>query len=117
MIRSQDYFRDVTTLSENLGKAHAVRVVCNGRDDQYWRGYMQRLLQLEAPSSGGLRRSMVNAFNAGFSTGQAVHTSCSPDTVAAEKRYATTGRDLARRLTSANIPGVAVELAPPPAAD
>jgi uncharacterized protein (TIGR02301 family) len=105
VVRSQDYYRDVITLSETLGKAHAVRVVCNGRNDQYWRSYMQRLLELEAPYQGGLRRSMVNGFNAGFSTGKSLHQVCDSNTVAAEKTYATTGRDLAASMVRANIPG------------
>ncbi|MEL7232787.1 MAG: TIGR02301 family protein, partial [Pseudomonadota bacterium] len=67
-VRNQDYFRDVIGLSEVLGKAHAVRVMCNGRNDQYWRSYMMRLLDLEAAYGGGLRSSMANAFNAGYST-------------------------------------------------
>lgn len=105
VVRSQDYYRDVITLSETLGKAHAVRVVCNGRNDQYWRSYMQRLLELEAPYQGGLRRSMVNGFNAGFSTGKGLHQVCDSDTVAAEKTYASAGRDLAASMVKANIPG------------
>lgn len=112
--RNQDYFRDVIALSETLGKAHSVRVICNGRNDQYWRGYMQRLLQLEAPYGGGLRTSMVNGFNAGYSTGSSVHTHCSAETIAAEKTYAATGRDLTRSLASANIPGSDVTLDPAP---
>lgn len=103
--RSQDYFRDIITLSETLGKAHSVRVVCNGRNDQYWRSYMQRLLELEAPYPGGLRRSLVNGFNAGFSTGDARHHACDSAAVAAEKTYAEEGRALTNRLATMNIPG------------
>ena len=105
VVRSQDYFRDVVGLSETLGKAHSVRVVCNGRNDQYWRSYMQRLLELEAPYQGGLRRSMVNGFNAGFSSGSAVHRACDTGTVAAEKTYAADGQALTNRLAASNIPG------------
>lgn len=103
--RSQDYLRDVISLSESLGKAHSVRTVCNGLNDQYWRRYMQRLMDLEAPYRGGLRNSMVNGFNAGFSIGSAVHKVCDADTVAAEKVYAAEGRELTTRLATANIPG------------
>lgn len=109
-VRSQDYFRDVTALAEVLGKAHAVRVVCNGRNDQYWRSYMLRLLELEAPYQGGLRRSMVNGFNAGFSWGSSLHSTCDGAAANAEKAYAAEGRDLSARLVQANIPGAS---APP----
>ena len=104
-VQSQDYFRDVIALAEILGKAHAVRVVCNGRNDQYWRSYMLRLLELEAPYQGGLRRSLVNGFNAGFSWGSDLHPVCDGNAVNAEKAYAEQGRDLSARLVQANIPG------------
>ena len=107
---TQDYFRDVTSLAEVLGKAHAIRVVCNGRNDQYWRSYMLRLLELEAPYQGGLRRSLVNGFNAGFSWGSDLHPSCDSNAETAEKAYATEGRDLSARLVQSNIPGAS---APP----
>ncbi len=103
--RSQDYFRDVISLSETLGKAHSVRAVCNGRNDQYWRKYMQRLLEIEAPYRGGLRNSMVNGFNAGFSIGSSAHAICNGEAVNAEKTYAAEGRELSTRLATANIPG------------
>lgn len=103
--RSQDYLRDVVTLSEVLGKAHAVRTVCNGRNDQYWRDYMQRLMDIEAPYRGGLRDSMVNGFNAGFSVGSARHQVCDNATVAAEKTYADEGRTITTRLATENMPG------------
>lgn len=106
-VRSQDYLRDVISLSEVLGKAHAVRTICNGRNDQYWRGYMQRLMDIEAPYRGGLRDSMVNGFNAGFSVGTARHRQCDTATVAAEKTYASEGRTLTSRLATENMPGTA----------
>lgn len=109
-VRSQDYFRDVTALAEVLGKAHAIRVVCNGRNDQYWRSYMLRLLELEAPYQGGLRRSLVNGFNAGFSFGGDLHRVCDGNAANAEKAYAAEGRDLSARLVQSNIPGAI----PPP---
>lgn len=104
-VRSQDYFRDVTALAEVLGKAHAIRVVCNGRNDQHWRSYMLRLLELEAPYQGGLRSSLVNGFNAGFSFGSDLHRVCNGSAINAEKAYAEEGRDLSARLVQSNIPG------------
>ena len=102
--RGQDYYRDVIALSEILGKAHAVRLICNGRNDQYWRGYMQKLLDLEAPYEGGLRRSMVNGFNAGFSTASSEYQSCDSRAVAAEKSLAQDGKALTDQLVLGNIP-------------
>lgn len=104
LLRSQDYIRDVISLSETLGKAHAVRLTCNGRNDQYWRDYMQRLLELEAPYQGSLRRSMVNGFNAGFSVAQNTYDICDGRTVEAEQAFARSGKALADALVKANMP-------------
>lgn len=103
--RSQDYLRDVIDLSDTLGKAHAMRVVCNGNADQYWRRYMVSLLELEAPFEGGLRRSMINSFNAGFSTARSENPVCDDGATSAEKAYAAEGRALTNKLATANIPG------------
>lgn len=103
-VRDQDYFRDVISLSEVLGKAHAVRIACNGRNDQYWRSYMQRLLELEAGYGGGLRTSMANAFNAGYSTVEAQFPTCTQAAVEAEKGFAVDGQTYANKLAAANIP-------------
>ncbi|MEM1391668.1 MAG: TIGR02301 family protein [Pseudomonadota bacterium] len=105
-IRTQDYFRDVIELSEVLGKAHAIRIVCNGRNDQYWRSYMLRLLDLEASYGGGLRSSMANAFNAGYSTTEARYRSCTQDAVDSEKVFAEEGQAYANKLAAANIPNL-----------
>jgi len=103
--QSQDYFRNVIDLAQTLGQAHAVRVACNGRGDQYWRQYMQNLLELEAPYGGGLRRSMVNGFNAGFSEGSDANPTCNSEAIAAEKTYAAKGQILSNQLAAANMPG------------
>lgn len=103
-VRNQDYFRDVIELSEVLGKAHAIRIMCNGRNDQYWRSYMQRLLELEAAYGGGLRSSMANAFNAGYSTSESQFQSCTQAAVDAEKVLAVEGQTYANNLAAANIP-------------
>ena len=102
--RSQDYLRDVISLASTLGSAHAIRLVCNGRDDQYWRSYMQELLGLEAPYRGSLRSSMVDAFNSAYSAESARRTVCDAGAVSAEKMYASTGQRLSNALAQANLP-------------
>ncbi len=103
--RSQDYLQTVIDLSGVLGKAHAMRVACNGNSDQYWRRYMVSLLDLESPHNGGLRSSMINSFNSGFSIASADHEVCSNLSIADEKKYAEEGRRLSNELSTANIPG------------
>ncbi|WP_290751466.1 TIGR02301 family protein [Henriciella sp.] len=106
-VRSQDYLRDVVALASTLGSAHAIRVLCNGRNDQYWRSYMQELLGLEAPYQGRLRSSMVDAFNSAYSAEAARRNSCDAGAVSAEKVYASTGERLANSLVQANLPEAA----------
>lgn len=103
-VRSQDYLRDVVALASTLGSAHALRVLCNGRNDQYWRSYMQELLGLEAPYQGRLRSSMVDAFNSAYSAEAARRNSCDQGAISAEKIYASTGERLANGLVQANLP-------------
>ncbi len=103
-VRSQDYLRDVISLSSTFGSAHAIRVLCNGRNDQYWRSYMQELLSLEAPYRNTLRTSMVDAFNSAYSAETARRDSCDAGAVSAEKVYASTGERLANALVQANLP-------------
>lgn len=102
--RSQDYLRDVISLASTLGSAHSIRVLCNGRNDQYWRGYMQELLGLEAPYQSRLRSSMVDAFNSAYSAEAARRSGCDQGAVSAEKVYASTGERLANSLVQANLP-------------
>lgn len=103
-VRSQDYLRDVISLSSTFGSAHAIRVLCNGRNDQYWRSYMQELLGLEAPFQSTLRSSMVDAFNSAYSSETARRSGCDAGAVSAEKVYASTGERLANALVQANLP-------------
>lgn len=102
--RTQDYISDVIELSSTLGSAHAIRLLCNGRDDQYWRLYMQELLGVEAPYQSRLRSSMVSAFNNAYSAESSRRSSCDDGAVSAEKIYANTGQALAIRLAEANLP-------------
>ena len=96
--------RDAINLAGALGGAHAARVTCNGRGDQYWRRYMQELLSLEAPERNTLHRGMVNAFNTRFSRERAIHTNCTQEAVDAEAVFASEGRRLSDRLAEHYFP-------------
>ena len=54
--RGMDFARTemVADLAETLGRAHAVRTLCNGDTDSTWRNYMLNLMSYVAP--GGDRR-------------------------------------------------------------
>ncbi|WP_213271129.1 TIGR02301 family protein [Hyphomonas sp.] len=103
-VRGPDYFRDAADLAGILGGAHAVRVLCNGNDDQYWRRYMADLLAYEAPEAGSVRSSLVAAFNAGYSETSDAFRVCDGRAVEAEARFARTGEELAVRLATHYFP-------------
>ena len=102
--RDQAYLRDLVALSETIGSAHAVRVRCNGPDDQYWRSYMFQTLGLEAPTQGNLRRQMVSAFNRGYERENSVRIGCDATANEREARYAARGQVLAEGLASYYFP-------------
>ena len=102
--RDQAYLRDLVALSETIGSAHAVRVRCNGVDDQYWRSYMVQILGLEAPFQGNLRRQMVTGFNRGYEQEDAVRRGCDSTSNEREARYATKGQTLAEGLAAYYFP-------------
>ncbi|MBI1339996.1 TIGR02301 family protein [bacterium] len=80
-------------LASTLGEAHAIRVLCNGDDDQYWRRFMMDMLDIEATDSG-LRGTFVSAFNRGYRS-QASRDRCTPALVGVEAEIATRGKALA----------------------
>lgn len=85
-------------LARLLGRAHSIRVTCNGRSDQFWRVYMQEMLDLEAPTQGSFRDSMARAFNDAYSSESAFRGWCNDAAVDAEAKYAAEGRVLAEGL-------------------
>lgn len=103
-VRGPDYFRDAADLAAILGGAHAVRVLCNGNEDQYWRRYMADLLTYEAPEPGNLRSSLVSAFNQGYSEISSQYRVCDGRAVAAEASFARTGEEIAGRLATHYFP-------------
>jgi len=102
--RGPDYFRDAADLARVLGSAHAIRVRCNGRDDQYWRRYMTDMLAYEAPEAGNLRSSLVREFNDAFSDVSDDYRVCDSVAVAAESRFAARGQEIATRLATHYFP-------------
>lgn len=96
--RSGKYYSDALQLARLLGRAHAIRVTCNGRSDQFWRVYMQEMLDLEAPSQGSFRDSMARAFNDAYSSESSFRNWCNDAAIAAEANYAARGRVIAEGL-------------------
>jgi uncharacterized protein (TIGR02301 family) len=83
-----------------LGQAHALRTLCEGEGEQYWRARMARLSELERPDEA-FREQLFESFNTGFVTAQAAHPRCDRTARAEAVNVAARGRDLARVLASA----------------
>lgn len=103
-VRDQTYIRNLVALSEVIGSAHAVRVRCNGDNDQYWRSYMVQILGIEAPDRSSLRRSMVDSFNRGFQKENRARFRCDAGANEIEARYAADGQRLSEQLAAHYFP-------------
>lgn len=90
-------------LSETLGEAHAIRSLCNGDQDQTWRDYMFRMLNMEGPSGSPRRSAMTSAFNRGFRNQSSRNTACTPDLPRLEAQIAARGRALAESVASSYL--------------
>lgn len=84
-------------LAEVLGRAHAVRTLCNGDQDSTWRSYMLNLMAYEA-GSGDRRAAMTDAFNRGYRGQNRDTSSCTAGTPAVEASIARRGRELSDEI-------------------
>jgi uncharacterized protein (TIGR02301 family) len=81
----------VAELAEVLGRAHAVRTVCNGDGDSTWRNYMLNLMAYEG---SGRRAALTEAFNRGYRGQNRETSSCTAGMTAIEAAIARRGREL-----------------------
>jgi len=87
----------VADLAETLGRAHAVRTLCNGDTDSTWRNYMLNLMSYEAPG-GDRRASLTDAFNRGYRGQNRETSSCAAGMPAIEAGIARRGRELSEAI-------------------
>lgn len=86
----------VVELAETLGRAHAVRTLCNGDQDSTWRNYMLNLLAYEG---GGPRRAaLTDGFNRGYRGQNRETTTCTSGMTAIEAAIARRGRELSEAI-------------------
>ena len=105
--RSHSYISDTLRLSGILGAAHGVQVVCNGPSSQFWRIYMQELLDLEAPERGTqLRSAMARAFNNAYSREARPGRVCDERMIEREATLSAEGREIAEKLAAAYFPKI-----------
>ncbi|MEZ6030798.1 MAG: TIGR02301 family protein [Hyphomonadaceae bacterium] len=84
----------LSELAETLGRAHAVRTLCNGDQDGTWRNYMLNLMSYEAPS-GPRRAALTEAFNRGFRSQTRDTPNCNGSSSRTEAQIAARGKELA----------------------
>jgi uncharacterized protein (TIGR02301 family) len=94
-----------------LGEAHALRQLCAGPADQFWRNRMLKMIDTES-ADHGFEQRLRETFNTGYVARQAQFTQCSPQSRDAETRVAAHGQDLARRLIVVPPPPEPDSLAP-----
>lgn len=84
-------------LAHTIGEAHAIRQVCEGPQDQFWRTRMMSLLEAEE-ADFLLSERLRGAFNSGYLERQYAHPACNRLAREAEAEVGAKGQALARRL-------------------
>jgi uncharacterized protein (TIGR02301 family) len=84
-------------LSRVLGESHALRQLCRGAEDQFWRERMKTMVIAEQPEPA-FQDAMEAAFNAGYDARQRQFAVCSSASRQAESQVSAKGQALARRL-------------------
>jgi uncharacterized protein (TIGR02301 family) len=87
----QTYETDLGGLSKVLGAAHYIRILCQGRGDQFWRQRMAAVMALEGPPGTPRRVMMSQNFNVGYRETEERFSTCSPEAQAAEGQFKTQG--------------------------
>ncbi len=98
--RTPEQRQTLIDLAFVLGQAHALHRVCAGKDDDTWRGRMQRVIEMDG-ADPAFRSRLSSSFNAGFVSPDAQAKDCAKAT-AAERRLAARGSALAGRLAAPN---------------
>lgn len=97
--RGEDWYRgQLVELSEVLGGAHYLRILCEGRDDQRWRNYMRGVIDRE-PNYNAL---LVEGFNRGYRNEEARFPVCDDNTRQMEAELRARGVRVAQALSARN---------------
>ncbi len=92
----EQYRTQLVTLSEVLGGAHYLRIVCDGRGDQRWRNYMRGVIEREPQYNGVL----VEGFNRGYRQEEARFPVCDNTTRQMEAELRARGLRIAQGLSA-----------------
>lgn len=89
-------------LAYALGQSHALRQVCSGAKDYYWRRRMQQLVAAEQPD-GPFGRRLADSFNDGFVASRQAFPVCNTASRAEAEAVAAKGGELAADLNSGAV--------------
>lgn len=93
--RGEEWYRgQLVELSEVLGGAHYLRIVCDGRGDQRWRTYMRGVIERE-PTYNAL---LVEGFNRGYRQEEARFPVCDATTRQMEAELRARGLRISQAL-------------------
>ncbi|KRA61606.1 hypothetical protein ASD79_05685 [Caulobacter sp. Root655] len=84
-------------LAFTIGESHALRQVCQGAGDQYWRSRMVRLTDVEKADQA-FDAQLRDKFNTGFAARQGEFPQCDDDSRRAEQAAARHGQAIAAKL-------------------
>ena len=93
------YDAQLSRLAEIIGALTYLRPLC-GIEGEDWRRKMQAILDTETQNEPARRAHMTAAFNRGYRSFAAMHTSCSPAALVAEGRYRAEAATLVAEITS-----------------
>lgn len=93
------YDAQLTRLAEVLGSIQYLRALC-GASTSEWRTSMQQLLDADTGTEPKRRERLTAAFNRGYRSFAAVHTSCTDAARTAEERYRIEGATLATEIAA-----------------
>ncbi|MCB1425135.1 MAG: TIGR02301 family protein [Zhengella sp.] len=96
LAQSAPYDDKMLRLSEVLGSLHYLRNLC-GEKGNDWRRQMEAVLEAESPE-GERRKRYVAAFNRGYRSYAAIHTTCTDASMAAIESYMKEGEALSREI-------------------
>lgn len=91
--------QSLVDLAYAIGESHALRQVCSGDGDQYWRERMAELINTEA-ADADFEARLKQAFNSGFAARVPQFPSCGPDSRKAELAVARKGEAIAKGLAA-----------------
>jgi uncharacterized protein (TIGR02301 family) len=109
--------QNLLDLAFTLGESHALRQVCEGTGDQFWRARMVRLTDVEKADQA-FDAQLRDKFNTGFASRQGEFPDCDDASRRAEQQTARKGQALAGKLArSMRTRAPADEAAPETVAD